>query len=268
MGRRLGEFRQPPVAGWIDQDLLVIKFDECIVCVVCAGLMVEATIGCPGLHSICRACYVKALQKKKECPSCRHPVDEQKLVLNRDLAGIISQLVLRCKHAGGNQAAAGSPAAKHAELAPAASTAVEAVEDEARLNKLALVSRLEEDRVQDAGCRWKGCVGELDAHLGECAREPVTCPNEGCTESPLRRDLLDHKATCEHRVVECGHCKNEMTSRSLAKHEGICPLGPLGLCPQNWKFRAFFLFRLYKCVYLYFFAAGCLISGEVWYKCR
>ena len=30
----------------------------------------------------------------------------------------------------------------------------------------------------------------------------------------------------------------------------------------------FFLFRLYKCVYLLFCAAGCLISGDIWYKCR
>ena len=224
MGRRLGEVWQPPVAAWIDPDLLAIKFRQCIVCVVCAGLVVEPTVGCPGLHSLCRACYVKVLKKKKVCPMCRHPVDEQKLVLNRDLEGIISQLALRCKHAGGNAAAAGPSAAKHAELAPAASMAVEAVDHGLDLqgNKLVLVARLEENRMQDAGCRWTGCVGELAAHLGECAREPVTCPNKGCTETPLRKNLLDHKATCEHRKVPCGHCKGKMEHQLLVEHREPC----------------------------------------------
>ena len=234
MGRRLGEVWQPPVAAWIDPDLLAIKFRQCIVCVVCAGLVVEPTVGCPGLHSLCRACYVKVLKKKKVCPMCRHPVDEQKLVLNRDLEGIISQLALRCKHAGGNEAAAGPSAAKHAELAPAASMAVEAVDHGLDLqgNKLVLVARLEENRMQDAGCRWTGCVGELAAHLGECAREPVTCPNKGCTETPLRKNLLDHKATCEHRKVPCGHCKGKMEHQLLVEHEGTCFMAEIE-CPNE-----------------------------------
>jgi len=79
-----GAGARPPFAGWIDPDLLEKRFDDC-VCVVCSGLMVEPTSGCPDGHSFCRACYVK---KHKGCPTCRNAVDKRKLVRNRPLEGM------------------------------------------------------------------------------------------------------------------------------------------------------------------------------------
>ena len=79
-----------PVAGWIDPDLLEIKFQDC-VCALCFGVMVQPTSGCPDGHSFCKGCHGKALDRKKQCPVCRHPVtDAQKLVRMRPLEGIIS----------------------------------------------------------------------------------------------------------------------------------------------------------------------------------
>ena len=159
---------------------------------------------------------------------CRHPVDGQKLVLNRDLDGIISQQQMRCKHSKEE----GGRAAKRAKPTPAASMTVEALKEKLRQRglptggkKAELVARLEEDRGKDAGkaCEWEGKVGELGAHLGECQWAPVKCLHTGCTKLPLRRDRLEHGATCEHRKIECEHCGDEVTSRSHAKHEAICP---------------------------------------------
>jgi len=203
--------------------------------VICSGVMVEPASGCPEGHSCCRPCYVKELEVRKLCPTCRHPVaGEQKLVRVRPLEGMVSQLRLRCKHGEGckgNEAAeAGPPAAKRARLAPAASMTVEVLRAELRQrgldsmgNKPGLVARLEEDRQKDGGCRWRGRVGELPAHLGgECAWETVKCPNKGCTASLLRKELPAHDATCENRAVKCGHCNTEVMRRSLAEHEGRC----------------------------------------------
>jgi hypothetical protein len=211
----------------INPDLLGVKF-EGIVCVVCTGVMVEPTVGCPGLHSFCRACYVRMLKKKKECPMCRHPVSEHQLVLNRDLDGLISQQPMRCKHSKGE----GGRVAKRAKQTPAASMTVEALKEGLRQRglptggkKAELVARLEEDRGNDAGeeCEWEGKVGELGAHRGECLWAPVKCPFKDCRESPLRRDRFEHEANCGIRVVSCEHCKKMMTSRRLAEHEGRCP---------------------------------------------
>ncbi|KAJ1490921.1 hypothetical protein T484DRAFT_1776215 [Baffinella frigidus] len=242
-----------PAAGWIDPDLLEVKFQDS-VCALCFGVMLEPSSGCPEGHCFCRGCFATELRARKRCPTCRHAVaGEQALVRIRPLAGMISQLRMRCQHAeapspskavsgsghwtkgdtgqrvwvptspntagGGDEAAAaGPPAAKRAKLS---------------LSQLApAASATEEDGQKDAGCKWRGSVGGHAAHVGECGWAPVKCLNEGCTESPLRKVLLEHKATCEHRVQKCGHCATELKSRLLAEHEGSCPEAVIG-CPNE-----------------------------------
>ena len=225
------------VVGWIDPDLLEVKFEDC-VCSLCAGVMINPTSGCHSRYSaseeacgrsFCRACYVKWRVKQKNCPTCR-PVTAESLQSNHQLEGVISQLRLRCPHADGDTEnnAAGSPAAKRAKLAPVASMTVNALRTELGQRALdstgetpELVAGLEEDRTKNVACMWKGSVGELAAHLQECH---VKCPHTGCTKSPLRRALAQHEATCEYRVVECVHCKVEIPSRWFAEHEGISPV--------------------------------------------
>jgi len=55
---------RPSVAGWIDPDLLAIKFQDCI-CPLCFGVMKVPSSGCLEGHSCCQACYKKALRRKK-----------------------------------------------------------------------------------------------------------------------------------------------------------------------------------------------------------
>jgi hypothetical protein len=57
------------------------------------------------------------------------------------------------------------------------------------------------------GCRHKrlipnGRVGGLTVHLRECKWTSVKCPNEGCTQSLLRKDLPEHKVKCDKLKVE------------------------------------------------------------------
>ncbi|KAJ1481358.1 hypothetical protein T484DRAFT_1807676 [Baffinella frigidus] len=85
-----------------------------------------------------------------------------------------------------------------------------------------LIAKLRLQCEHAAACWWKGRVGGLAAHLRLCGWAPVQCPNEDCTESPLRKDLPKHDATCEHALVGCRHCSTQMARRSLAEHEGLC----------------------------------------------
>ena len=197
---------EEPVSGWIDPDLLEESQCEDCICVICSGVMVEPVSGCPEGHSCCRICYGKALRVKKQCPSCRHPVADPEprlmhhrgpvstvpsegLVRMRPLDGMIARLRLRCDHAEGGK---GNETAE--EGTPAA-----------------------------AGCGWRGRVGELAAHRGECLWAPVKCPDKSCTASLLRKDLPEHDATCGTRTVLCGFCEQELMCRSLAEHERSCP---------------------------------------------
>ena len=212
---------------WIDPCLLEDKVDDSI-CALCFGVLAKPVSGCPEGHSFCRACYVKVLRRSNSrCPTCRAPVyGEDELVPNRTAETLIAKLRVRCEHAPTQAEEGGySPAAKRAKIAP---PTVEALRKVLRQrgcdstgNKTVLVARLEEEeRTTGGGCRWKGCVGELAAHLGECGWEPVACPNEGCTESPLRRALALHEETCKHRMFKCDRCFEQMTFRALTKHEG------------------------------------------------
>ena len=221
-------------AAWrIDPDQLEVQCEDC-VCQLCFGVMVVPTSGCPQGHTFCGRCYDEALLNRLECPTCRRPTDQNTLVFNRHLQGMISLLHTACENeAEGNLA-------KRAKLVPAASMSVGELGTEllqrgldSTGNKPELVARLEEDRKEGVGCRWRGYVGQLAGHLGECGFAPKKCPNEGCTESPLRKDLPAHEATmCEHRAVKCRHCSKEMIGRSLADHEGGCPSAMIE-CPAE-----------------------------------
>ena len=158
-----------------------------------------------------------------------------------------------------HEAGAGPPAAKRPRHAPAASMSLKALHDELLQRGLEtagrrpeLVARLEEGRkkgvalprrlapadsmaveaLQDEKCGWKGRVGELVAHLGTCEWAPVECRNKGCTESPLRKDLPEHGATCGGHKVRCRHCRWPMERRLLADHESICQLAEIK-CPNE-----------------------------------
>ena len=201
----------------------------------------------------CRGCYIETLERRKECPMCFHPVaGAHQLQLNSQLQDMISQQWIRC------------PEEKRAKLPPAASMTVEELRKELRQRgleiagiKTELVPRLDKDRTKDAGCPWKGWVGKLTSHKAECEWVPVKCPNQGCADSPprkdvpahearcewapvkclncedspLRKDALAHTAECDKREVACRHCGILTERRALAAHEGSCPFAEIE-CPN------------------------------------
>ena len=151
-------------------------------------------------------CYDEWASEQKVCPTCRHPVDQKKLVRNRPLEGILARMRVHCEHAESGKG--DEAAAQRAKLPLASSMTDEAIMKELWQRGLdstgirpALVARLVEGRQQDIGCPWTGSLGDLPGHMGKCGWVPVKCPNEGCALSPLRKDLLEHKTmSCETRV--------------------------------------------------------------------
>ena len=87
-------------AAWrIDSDLLEANVDD-IVCALCLGVLVVPTSGCPQGHTFCLRCYGEALQNRLECPTCRRPADQNTLVFNRHLEGmmLVSHFALATAH--------------------------------------------------------------------------------------------------------------------------------------------------------------------------
>jgi hypothetical protein len=227
----------PPVDNWIDPDLLQgYEKDtvEASTCPLCYGVMEDPVSGCPEGHSVCQPCAIKAHEQSASCSTCRLPVDKNKLVPNRMAKTLIANLRIRCEHAPRENAGEVGPlAAKCAKLAPATKhalkTALRARGLRSTGNKAALMARLEEDRKN--GCAWRGCVGELATHRGECEWAQEKCPFKGCTESPLRTVLAKHQSTCGERLVTCD-CNKEMPCKFLEDHKALCQEAEIA-CPNE-----------------------------------
>lgn len=80
------------------------------------------------------------------------------------------------------------------------------------------------------GCEWTGHLKDLDAHITECPKEMVYCPNK-CDlvrisgERIQRHQLENHmKMECKYRIATCVHCGVEDTHFFIiVRHARECP---------------------------------------------
>jgi len=205
--------------GFLEEDRETIQ--DC-TCGLCSGVIQIPTSGCPDGHSFCRGCYDKAIRQRRECPTCRYAI-EGFLFPNCTASNLVQKMRVRCRYA---------IATKRAKVVDAALMPAEVLGEELRQRGLETEGSTDElkarlEKARKGGCSWKGRVGDLALHLGECEWARVKCLNQGCTESPLRKHFLEHDATCGIRKVSCEFCKTELECRTLAHHHGICNLAIL-----------------------------------------
>lgn len=56
----------------------------------------------------------------------------------------------------------------------------------------------------------------LDSHLRDaCQYVQVTCTEDGCIETVLRKDIGSHSHGCAHRVVSCDACEKTVKASEL-----------------------------------------------------
>ena len=84
------------------------------------------------------------------------------------------------------------------------------------------------------GCNWVGKLGEFDAHLVNCMKEQITCPNMECNEIILREDFDSHIKECKFNTMTiiCSLCGLKIKKEGIKKHELECIKKEI-LCPQN-----------------------------------
>ena len=94
------------------------------------------------------------------------------------------------------------------------------------------------------GCDWMGELNSVEEHLSPgvsksvaraCQFETVVCPNEGCKEEVIRRDLAYHQnEVCRYRQVECEYCKDYRSTYDdvTTTHSPNCPARPVD-CPNG-----------------------------------
>jgi len=211
---------------------------------VCMEVFVEPTSGCPQGHACCRTCYESVREgEQQKCPACRHPTSTANLVRQRVVEQLLNKTLVRCKNAEvGDNGAAGNgeqgPASKRARISQSAGLQQEggagggaAMEGGAG--------------AAAGGCTWTGRLGDVEAHLkSSCSFELLPCPfsvvheedvpsdDEDvptyiyrygvCDQLFLRRELEEHAAVCDFRLVPCPHCAFNIRFMNLEDHDENC----------------------------------------------
>jgi len=160
--------------------------------------MAEPVSGCPGGHSFCKSCFRKSLLRQNRCPQCRGPVHG--LVPNRCAETMIANMRMRCVLAPEEQ------------LAAQDGTMPE----------------------QAVGCAWRGCVGELAAHLrSECE---IHNARMRCVHAPRQMAWWRHHGTMAEETAGCAWIGRHWERAAHLEECGMvperCPNGGPGGCQE------------------------------------
>ncbi|XP_059399649.1 TNF receptor-associated factor 5-like [Carassius carassius] len=74
-------------------------------------------------------------------------------------------------------------------------------------------------------CTQRVTLCNLQDHLKACQYEPLRCTNSGCSDTVLRRNLLEHQRNvCSFRLESCPHCRQPFLMSQLQAHQKTsCP---------------------------------------------
>ena len=82
------------------------------------------------------------------------------------------------------------------------------------------------------GCNWVGKVGEYNAHLLNCKKEQIICPNKECNAIILREDFNCHIEKCRVNTNICNLCGLKIKKEEIKMHDLECLKKEI-LCPKN-----------------------------------
>ena len=213
-------------------------------CTICYELVV-VPMQCKEGHLFCRACIERALQTKKNCPTCRRPLRNGDLCRNLVLEKIMDKMTARCVHAaqhteGEDCGWVGKVSEWQSHLDDECQYAeVPCPHDgcEVRVQRRVMVEHSTscEQRVEACGL---GCgEGVVFAHRVQheevCPLVPVVCPRPGCSVGFLRKDTGAHEQVCPEMPVECEYHASGCTPDTLlrkdeAAHRLVCPMVQVG----------------------------------------
>ena len=77
-------------------------------------------------------------------------------------------------------------------------------------------------------CEWKGKLSKLQTHLKtECENQKIKCPNKGCKDIFIKKDLNNHLINCffyeNSLIIKCKYCGKEVKKNNIDEHLSVCP---------------------------------------------
>jgi hypothetical protein len=149
-------------------------------------------------HNFCRQCVLQHLDLSETCPTCREPLQVDKLVPNRGLLSLIEDAEVYCIFYDSLQ------------------------EDVIKKRK----------RKEEESCDWTGKLKETERHNSECQFALINCPQNGCDLIYRRKLLPGHSLRCLHRLVPCKWCNLMTKFNVMDAHLQVCLHRPVP-CPNS-----------------------------------
>ncbi|KTG03294.1 hypothetical protein cypCar_00010190, partial [Cyprinus carpio] len=83
-------------------------------------------------------------------------------------------------------------------------------------------------------CTQRVTLCDLQDHLKACQYERIRCSNVGCSDTVLRRNLLEHQRNvCSFRLESCHHCRQSFPASQLLVHQKTSCLEIEIPCPNK-----------------------------------
>lgn len=170
-------------------------------CPICLDVMKDP-VQCPTHgHTFCRHCILRHLNLSATCPTCREPLEKEKLLPNRLICSLIEDAEVYCFST-----------------------------ETLREDEIKNIERSEGKAVES--CNWTGKLNEAKKHYDLCQFAEINCPHAGCNDILLRKSLPEHIGSCLHRLLPCKWCELKHMVDTLEAHLLACPKRPVP-CPNS-----------------------------------
>jgi hypothetical protein len=180
------------VNGSYDKKLFTKPLSDYLECPICFNIMKDP-VQCPGSCTFCRHCVSEHLNGVETCPTCANPMDKEKLLPNRLIGSMIGDSEVHCL----SYESPGDGIKTDEELAEELANS----------------------------CGWTGKLKDAEQHYKDCQFVKVECPNIGCEDMCLRKDLPEHIENCLHRLIPCKWCNLRRKIDAVDAHVLVCPKG-------------------------------------------
>ena len=194
--------------GFCDK-IFIGPHSESFNCTICLQVMKDS-VRCGNDHHCCRSCMTTHIAANgSRCPTCRTGLPSNLKSVNV-INNLIGELSVRCHTAKDTPPIAEQPAPKKKR-------------GNASNNASSTAS---------LSCSWTGQLKDLEDHMQSCGFVIVKCRFEECNIRMLRRQLGNHEAICENRLVRCDLCHDDMKLPQLVDHQAVCPYRSIA-CPNE-----------------------------------
>lgn len=180
-------------------------------CPICTEISLNLVETNPCGHLFCEECLAVHLQKRHNCPTCRHTLGQPHYNVCRYLRRQLGNMRVHCVKRPREEDKGGCNEVYALKDEPEHKRVCLYIEDTCECNRVLPRIHLQRHRLE------------------ECPRRTMRCRNRCGWENEAQYEE-EHHLNCRLRPMRCAHCDLEMLKHQVAAHESGCPRRKLA-CP-------------------------------------